>query len=154
MMLTVQSVQADVAGSYDRTCGDVENICWLTVGQMGIRHVAYLWLMVRCHVAQSWAATWHPFIGFRFVCKIIGVHGVRPPDLPHRIAFTNSDQPMGYTLCLVIYMSLIIFQFEFCNRWQGVGPGLSPSPQSFDFICDHTIYGIARQLDWHGVYIT
>jgi hypothetical protein len=32
MMLTVQSVQADVAESYDRTCGDVVDSGWLIVG--------------------------------------------------------------------------------------------------------------------------
>jgi hypothetical protein len=35
MVLTVQSVQADVAESYVCTCGDVASICWLTVGRMG-----------------------------------------------------------------------------------------------------------------------
>jgi hypothetical protein len=83
MMLTVQSVQADVAEPYDRTCGDVASICWLTVGRMGSRHVAFRWLMVRCHVAQSWAATWHPFIGL-LVCyvKLLESVGFDPRTSP------------------------------------------------------------------------
>jgi hypothetical protein len=34
-MLTVQSVQSDVAEPYDRTCGDVAVYYWMTGGQMG-----------------------------------------------------------------------------------------------------------------------
>jgi hypothetical protein len=43
---------------------EVAFIYWLIVGQMLLRHVAVVGQMVRCHVAQSWAATWHPFIGY------------------------------------------------------------------------------------------
>jgi hypothetical protein len=31
--------------------------------------------VVWCHVAQTWAATWHPSIG-SLVCKIVGAHEV------------------------------------------------------------------------------
>jgi hypothetical protein len=66
LMLTVQSVQsvqADVAEPYGRTCGDVVvNYC-MTIGRMGGRHVAQFGQVIGCHVAQSWAATWHPNIG-------------------------------------------------------------------------------------------
>jgi hypothetical protein len=62
-MLTVQSVQADVAELYDRTCGDVAlNYC-MTIGRMGDQHVALFGQVIGCHMAQSWAATWHPSIG-------------------------------------------------------------------------------------------
>jgi hypothetical protein len=52
LMLTVQSVQfvhADMAESYDHTCGDVEvNYC-MTYGQVGSRHVApRYWLIIIC----------------------------------------------------------------------------------------------------------
>jgi hypothetical protein len=33
MMLTVQSVQADVENSYDRTYGDVEDFGWQTLDE-------------------------------------------------------------------------------------------------------------------------
>jgi hypothetical protein len=66
LMLTVQfvqSVQADVAEMYSRTCGDMAvNYC-MTIGRMGGRHVAQFGQVIGCHVAQSWAATWHPSIG-------------------------------------------------------------------------------------------
>jgi hypothetical protein len=39
-MPTVQSVQADVAEPYDRTCSDMVVIYWMTVGRMGSQHVA------------------------------------------------------------------------------------------------------------------
>jgi hypothetical protein len=63
MMLTVQSVQADVADPYDRTCGDMADSGWQTLDESCVRHVAVFWSMIGCHVAQSWAATWHPGIG-------------------------------------------------------------------------------------------
>jgi hypothetical protein len=83
MVLTVQSVQADVAEPYDRTCGDMASICWLTVGRMGSRHVALFgasdWVprgpIMGCHVAPRY---WL----FGLLSKCIGVRGVRPPDLP------------------------------------------------------------------------
>jgi hypothetical protein len=73
-MLTGQSVQSvRMLTWHDRTltwrpyndvaCGDVASICWLTVGRMTSRHVALCGQMIGCHVAQSWAATWHPGIG-------------------------------------------------------------------------------------------
>jgi hypothetical protein len=30
------------------------------------RHVAVYWSMIGCHMAQSWAATWYPGIGWLF----------------------------------------------------------------------------------------
>jgi hypothetical protein len=94
--------------------------------------------MVRCHVAQSWAAMWHPFIWF-LVCKILLESvGFDPRTSPRHIAFKNSDRPIDHTLFLILYVSSIVFQFELCDRWQGVGPGLSPGPRSFD--CYVTVY--------------
>jgi hypothetical protein len=57
----------DVARPY----AEVTEVMWhILVGRCGriiCRHVACFWQMVRCHVAQSWAATWHPFIGLGLV---------------------------------------------------------------------------------------
>jgi hypothetical protein len=104
MMLTVQSVQSvqdDVAGPYDRTMMWQVMTWQILIGRHGRmkRHVAFCWSMVRCHVAQSWAATWHPFIGLWLLCKIIGVHGVRPLDLPHHIAPLQRPSDQRTTGC-------------------------------------------------------
>ena len=55
---------------------DVEKVTWkffdwLAVGRISLWHVASYGQMAWCHVAQSWAATWHPFIGFGLLIKIL-----------------------------------------------------------------------------------
>jgi hypothetical protein len=63
-MLTWQRSYDDMAHLYTEVeDSDVAFIYWLTVGRVTLRHVAVFWLMVWCHVAQTWAATWHPAIG-------------------------------------------------------------------------------------------
>jgi hypothetical protein len=57
-----------VAESYDRTCGDVAVIYWMIGGRMGSRHMALFGQVIGCHMAQSWASTWHPGICYCYVC--------------------------------------------------------------------------------------
>jgi hypothetical protein len=147
MMLTVQSVQsvqADVAGPYrpydDVASDDMAKSSWLLKANDVLTHGSFLvndWVphgpIVGCHVA--------PRYWLIVICKMYWSPWGSTPGHPHRIDFTISDRPMGYTLCIVIYMYLIVFKFKVCDRWRGVGPGLSPSPWSFVRICPcHIIF--------------
>jgi len=46
----------------------------------GVSTRGSFWLVVWCHVAQSWAAMWHHCIGYWF--KIYGVYGDQTSYLP------------------------------------------------------------------------
>jgi hypothetical protein len=90
------------------------------------------WTMIGCHVAQSWAATWHPGISYWFVCQnILESVGFDPRTSPPHRAFTKSARPTDHRLRLVMYASYYVFEFTYCNVWRGVGPGLSPDPRSY-----------------------
>jgi hypothetical protein len=55
--------------------------------------------MAWCHMAQTWAATWHPGIGYQF-WKNIGVYRVRLQDLLGRQRFCvgrDTNPPTGGT---------------------------------------------------------
>jgi hypothetical protein len=65
------------------------------------------------------------------VVKLLGVRRVQPPDLPHCIVLTNSDQPLSCAMCLVMYINAYLFKFACCLKRTGVGPGLSPDPWSY-----------------------
>jgi hypothetical protein len=68
----------------------------------GIVTCGRLWLVVWCHVAQSWAATWHHIIGCSF--KIIGVHRVRPRDLHPHVNPCHSMHCQHAPLYSLLYM--------------------------------------------------
>jgi hypothetical protein len=75
-MLTGQSVHADWTEAVQLTwrpygdvapadvAGDVADSGWLTVSELYGDTWHHFGRMVGCHVAQSRAATWHPFIGY------------------------------------------------------------------------------------------
>jgi hypothetical protein len=98
-----------------------------------------------CHVA--------PLYWLLVLCKIIGVRGVRPPDLPTAYSFHKLRPTNGSHIVPCNIYEFNCISIRVCDRWQGVGPGLSPGPRSFDCIYDHTIYGIARQLVGAGFII-
>jgi hypothetical protein len=59
---------------------DVVDVDWLVGCRIVVGHVAVFWQVVRCHMAQAWAATWHPIlVGVK---NVIGVCGNRTLDLP------------------------------------------------------------------------
>jgi hypothetical protein len=84
-----------------------------------------------CHVA--------PYYWFGCL-KYYGVRGDRTPDLPHRgKVFAKSALPTHHTMCLVIYMTLFIFELECIMCWGASGLGLSPSPRSHNpYPYDHS----------------
>jgi hypothetical protein len=101
MMLTVQSVQADVAEPYDRTCGDVEVYYWMIGGRMGSRHVALFERVIGCHVAQSWAATWHPGGGCHCcLLKYMESVGFDPRTSPPHNTSKNSNNQWAIAYAL------------------------------------------------------
>jgi hypothetical protein len=113
--------------------------------------VALFGQVIGCHVAQSWATTWHPGICCCFVCKnILEFVGFDPWTSPPHSTFTKSVRPTDHRLCLYMYTSSYIFEFKLCDSWQGVGPGLSPGPRSFCFVYDHAIYDITKKLAHAG----
>jgi hypothetical protein len=147
MMLTVQSVQfirADMVGPYrpydDVASDDVVESGWLLKANDVLTRAIFLvkdWVprgpIMHCHVA--------PRYWLIVICKMYWSPWGSTPGPPHHIAFTIFDRPMGYTLYVVIYMYLIVFKFKVCDRWQGVGLGLSPDPWSFFRICPcHIIF--------------
>jgi hypothetical protein len=75
--------------------------------------------MICGHVAQSMGTTCHSLFGCGCYVKMFGVCGVRPLDLPHCIVLTNSDQPLGYAMCLVMYVNAYIFKFDCCLNGKG-----------------------------------
>jgi hypothetical protein len=83
------------------------------------------------HVAQSLVprVTIRLVIGWLYLCKIFGVRGVRPRDLPHmqRLNTTSASQ-WSRPLFLVINPGHIIFKFGLCYVGKGGGPGLKPRP--------------------------
>jgi hypothetical protein len=84
-------------------------------------------------VAQSRAATWHPFIGLLFMAcylKVMGPWGSTPGPPSAVQDLTSPDQPMRHALILVSQMKNNIFDFTLGKTWREVGLGLSPSPWS------------------------
>jgi hypothetical protein len=81
------TVRTGRRGRVVRPYNDMKEVMWHMMigrhGQIRLRHVEFRWFMVRCHVAQSWAATWHPFI-WLVVCyvKFYGSVGVEPRTSP------------------------------------------------------------------------
>jgi hypothetical protein len=75
---------------------------WLTIGRIGMQHVASFGQVIGCHVAQSWAATWHPGIGCSFVNKnfmeSVGVEPQTSPMVMHfgRVWATTSPHGGSY----------------------------------------------------------
>jgi len=51
------------------------------IGPMSNWHMAFSWHMERCHVAQTWATTWHPLVGVCFIK--IWCHRVSTPRPLH-----------------------------------------------------------------------
>jgi hypothetical protein len=117
--------------------------------------VAVFWAMIGCHVAQSWAATWHPGIGSLVVCKIIGSpRGSTPRPPPLCKDFTNLRRPLHRHLFLVVYMCINVFKFVYMCMWREVGPGLGPGPWSFALTYDHSTYMYARTVGaWVMLYV-
>jgi hypothetical protein len=78
-------------------------------------------------VAQSWAATWHPFIGLWFIGSKLWSLWDSSPGPPTLVkSLVKSIMPMGHTLILVKYTGYNIYKFMLYCIWWGVGPGLSP----------------------------
>jgi hypothetical protein len=138
-MLTVQSVQADVAESYDRTCGDVAVYYWMTGGRMGSRHVALFERVVGCHVAQSGAATWHPGSGCHCcLLKCMESVGFDPrTSPPHNIPQTPiTNRATAYALtymCFGFNIKSIVGMVLGRDR-AGPSPALG---RALSYICDH-----------------
>jgi hypothetical protein len=64
--------------------------------------VALFGQLIECHVAQSWAATWHPFIGFWFVCKILlESMGFDPQTSPPCKCLAMAALPVRHALFLI-----------------------------------------------------
>jgi hypothetical protein len=113
-MLTVQSVQSDVAGSYrpydDMSGDDVASNCWLAAIESGSD---------MCPLVANGVRTRGPIRGrhvslivwFMVVCKIMGVCGVRPPDLPHYVKPSQTSADQCARMVLVIYVVPNIFKF-------------------------------------------
>jgi hypothetical protein len=82
-------------------------------------------------VAQSWAATWHPFIGYWSIVLLFKIL-YSPPDSnrgpPHRPrALTKSARPLHHALVLIICVGLFIFELNYVLNGEGSGRGLAPT---------------------------
>jgi hypothetical protein len=113
----------------DREAGDVAVIYWHILGESFVDTWQLFGQMIGCHVAQSWAATWHPGIGlFGLLIKILYSppdSNRGPPPLP---------KPSQIPTCqraTVRYLSYEWFRLYFNSSlgmvWAATGLGLAPA---------------------------
>jgi hypothetical protein len=86
--------------------------------------------MVWCHVAQTWAATWHLVISWLYKTYLDSI-GLDPMTSARMQSLCKVHQPMCHNILLIIYMVHIVFKFECFQIGAGVGLGLSPNPQLY-----------------------
>jgi hypothetical protein len=147
----------EVDGAYSRmTCHDDRaygNDGWQVTGRTDVDAASdvdqwatdtwqFTGQMIGCHVAQSWAATWHPGIGLYFGWLIKMLCGRpdsnrRPPPPSER--FNQLLRPLRHIVLLVKPMEKRLFELEYCVFGQGVGSGLGPDPRFYYMLRDRVL---------------
>jgi hypothetical protein len=94
--------------------GDVADY-WLvdSLVEWESRHVALFGQVIGCHVAQSWAATWHPGIGYCLFVKIYWSPWGSTPGPPHRISLHKVRPTNGPPVMPCYVYEFIVFEFKF-----------------------------------------
>jgi hypothetical protein len=87
-----------------------------------------------------------PSFWFIWLYKIyMGVHGVRPRDLPIAIRLRTTALPIGYHMLRVTYVGSHLFILNVLYFGREVGPGLGPDPWSYSNHITST-YILAQEL--------
>ena len=102
---------------------------WQACGRVSIRHLADFGWLLMCHVAQSWAATWHPVVGSWFCIKLYGFTVGRTPDLFSGQRTGRAGLTTRATFVLTMNRIKNISELKSRFRRRRKGPGLSPSPR-------------------------
>jgi hypothetical protein len=72
---------------------------------------------------DTWPNLWVPrvtrWLAKWWYVKFMGVHGVRPPDLPHCVSLHKHPRPLHRLVFLIKNVCLNIFKFSLCNHWTG-----------------------------------
>jgi hypothetical protein len=119
-----QGMTTDVAG-------DVAFFYWHILGES----VGDTWHLIGKWDGATWPSHGLP-CGTLLLVWVLFKILYSPPDSnrgrPHRPStLTKSARPLYHALVLIRYMAKYIFEFDLKLMWQGVGLGLSPSPQLY-----------------------
>jgi hypothetical protein len=126
---------------------------WQAIWHMADRHsdswqvTWHVWQRMEWrHVAQSMAATCHPFIGL----KLMSLAGVDPATSGQGQRLGKEPPTGAPPLFLVIYMVQYNIYISLYMRvvWGATGPGLSPSPWSHDML--HITHSYIIWMRAHG----
>jgi hypothetical protein len=135
-------------------CGDVAVVDW-QMWSNGVSTRGSMWLVVWCHVAQSWAATWHRYIGC--LIKIYWSPWGSNPGPPHHIKPSQSPPDQRTTIYSLLYIRIDIYLSSLYVAFGGgSGRGLAPARGRVVITCDHISHGERVELYGarsHGLYI-